>query len=255
MISDNLSVIKKKIGKAAQKVGRKEDGVTLVCVTKNRSLEETKKAIDCGIKDIGENKVQEAILKHKTLHPAPLTLHPTPYTLHPTPLTLHPTPYTLHPVHWHLIGHLQTNKVRDAVRIFDIIHSVDTLRLAGVIDKEAAKINKVQDILIEVNTSGEAAKFGIEPDKVIELVKDTITLKNIKLLGLMTMAPLVKEQETARPYFRKLRQLQGEINDFLHNTQYAILNTLSMGMTQDYEVAIEEGATLVRIGSAIFNDK
>lgn len=213
---------------AAQKSNRNPDDITLVCVTKGRPLEEIKEALTCGITDIGENKVQEALSKYSALQPMTIDQRP---------------------IKWHLVGHLQTNKAKDAVRMFDLIHSVDSLKLAGEIDKQAAKINKVQDILIEVNTSGEASKYGVaaigdglKPSPTIELVKEIVNLNNIRLCGLMTMAPVVGDKEEARPYFRKLRQLQEEVK----------LNTLSMGMSGDYEIAIEEGATMVRIGTAIF---
>jgi len=146
-----------------------------------------------------------------------------------------------------LVGHLQTNKVKDAVRIFDLIQSVDSLRLAAEIDKQAAKINKIQDILIEIKTSPEATKFGLKPNAAIEVIKEIAQLKNINMKGLMTIAPLVDEPEKTRPYFRQLRELR----DYLRAMNYE-LGILSMGMTDDFEVAIEEGSNMVRIGRAIF---
>ncbi len=226
MISENVAIVREKIKKAAERAGKNPGAIRLVCVAKGRPLEEIEEAIGAGIVDIGENKVQEARGKCQVLSPEGIK--------------------------WHMVGHLQTNKAREAVKIFDLIHSVDSLRLAIEIDKEAASLGKVQDILVEVNASGEKQKFGISQDGLTELVKGIILLKNIRLLGLMTMAPFVKDKETARPYFRTLRQLQGEVNNFLSTNGQPVL---SMGMSQDYEVAVEEGATMVRIGSAIFNDK
>ncbi len=231
MICDNIATVRNKIRQAARKSNRDPDDITLVCVAKSRSLEEIKEALTCGITDIGENRVQEALLKHRELYPKP---------------------YTLNAINWHLVGHLQTNKAKDAVAMFDLIHSVDSLKLAREIDKQAAKINKTQDILIEVNTSGEASKYGLRPEGLIKVISDIIVIHNIRLRGLMTMAPIVRDKEEARPYFRKLRQFQGEVNNFLSTMNYQLLTVLSMGMSGDYEVAIEEGATMVRVGTAIF---
>jgi PLP dependent protein len=144
---------------------------------------------------------------------------------------------------WHLIGHLQTNKAKDAVKIFDLIHSVDSVHLAQEIDKQAGKLGKVQDILIQVNTSGEESKFGIAPEAAIDLLKAIVIYPNIKIKGFMTIAPEVEDPQTVRPYFRALRELRDKIDSSW---------SLSMGMTNDFEIAIEEGATMVRIGRAIF---
>ena len=217
MIKQNLDVVKANVKTAAERYDRDAGEITLVCVTKNRSLEDIREAIDCGIADVGENKVQETRFKYRAL----------------------PS------VKWHMVGHLQTNKAKEAVEIFDLIHSVDSLRLAQEIDKHAAKLNKAQDILIEVNASGEGAKFGISPEGLYALIKSVKSLNNIKIRGLMTMAPIVENPEQARTCFRKLRGLIDSLNDLS-------MSILSMGMTQDYEVAIEEGATMVRIGTAIF---
>ena len=231
MIAESLTGVREKIKKAAEKSGRNAGDIKLICVTKGRSLEETKEAIGAGVVDIGENKVQETVLKYNSLKLMT---------------------YDLKLIKWHMIGHLQTNKAADAVKIFDLIHSVDSLKLATEISAQAAKVDKIQDILVEVNTSGEKQKFGVNPDGLTELVKAIMSLKNIKVSGLMTMAPLVKNQEEARPYFRKLRQLQSEVNNLLITDYKLPITVLSMGMSQDYEVAVEEGATMVRIGTAIF---
>ena len=150
---------------------------------------------------------------------------------------------------WHLIGHLQTNKVRDAVEISSLIHSVDSLRLMEAIDGEAKKAGKVQDVLIQVNTSGEESKFGVSQDEVGPFFEKAILYPNINILGLMTMAPEVEDPEEARPCFRRLRELRDE----LQNLQLSTINyELSMGMSNDFEIAIEEGSTMIRVGRAIF---
>jgi len=228
MICDDIDTIVRNIKTAAEKSGRNLKDIKLVCVTKGRGVEEIKKAISCGVTDIGENRVQEAVLKYRQMASASAA------------------------VKWHMVGHLQTNKAKDAVRIFDLIHSVDSLKLAQAINKEAARANKVQDILLEVNTSGEEAKFGARPAELIELAQKIITLDNLRVLGLMTMAPVVKNKEEARTYFKKLRELMEDVNNFLVLMPNFRLRALSMGMSQDYEVAVEEGATMVRIGTAIF---
>jgi pyridoxal phosphate enzyme (YggS family) len=179
--------------------------------------------IACGVFDIGENRVQEAALKHGVIGDKAV---------------------------WHLVGHLQTNKVADAVRIFSLIHSVDSLKLAAEISKEAKKIGKTQHILIQVNVSAEASKFGVAAETLPEIFKEMALYPNITIDGLMTIAPEVKDPEEARPCFRRLRELRDGIRD-LRLTTYDL--QLSMGMTNDFEVAIEEGATIVRVGRAIFN--
>ncbi len=235
MICENLGELKNRVAIAAKRSARNPQDITTVAVTKTATVEMIKQAIDCGIKDIGENRVQDALEKFSALR------H---------------TPYAIR-IKWHLVGHLQTNKAKDAVEIFDLIHSVDSLRIANEINKQAAKINKVQDILLEVNTSGETTKFGLKPEEVVEVLKKIANLKNISIKGLMTIAPIVDNPEKARPYFRKLRELRDEINRLSsivpalpagrHRPSF-----LSMGMTDDFEVAIEEGATMIRIGRAIF---
>ena len=235
MIQDNLEVVRCNIAAAAIKSGRRPQDITLVCVTKEAAIDQIKEAAACGVIDIGENRIQDAAEKYKLLG-APAHQR------------------TSAQVKWHLIGHLQTNKVKKAVEIFDLIHSVDSLRLAEEISKESAKIGKVQDILIQVNTSGEESKFGIAPEELKPLIDNIVILKNIRLLGLMTIAPLASDAEKARPYFRKLRELLSEVNSSLRAPLGLAMTAtqLSMGMSGDYQIAIEEGATMVRIGSAIF---
>ena len=223
MISDNLKSVTQRITRCCEKMGKGPGCVTLICVAKEVGPREIKEAVGLGVKDIGENRVQDALSKYKVLGDI---------------------------VRWHMIGHLQTNKVKDALKIFSLIHSVDSMRLAEEIDKEAGRAKKVQDILIQVNVSGEDTKFGIRPDEAGSFIKAVSLCANINIRGLMTIAPEVKDPETVRPYFRKLRALMDEINS-LKLTAYS-LQLLSMGMTNDFEVAIEEGSNMVRIGRAIF---
>lgn len=232
MPGSNLDKVRARIREAAKRAGRNPDEVILVCVTKGIDAEKIKEIINLGVLDIGENRVQEARKKYSLLT----------QIANRTPLT---------EIHWHLIGHLQSNKARDAARLFNLIHSIDSLGLAQVINRGAAKIGKTQEILIEVNTSGESTKFGIKPENTITLVQEILKLTNVKLMGLMTIAPIVDNPEKARPYFRMIRELRNKIYD-LRVTDYE-LPVLSMGMSQDFEIAIEEGATMVRIGTAIFN--
>lgn len=228
MISDNLSRIKETIAFLCNKNKRKPEEITLVAVTKNISLEKIEEVLNLGIKNIADNKVQEALSKYSSLKEK----------------------FKNKSFCWHMIGHLQTNKVKDVVCIFDLIQSVDSLHLVVEINKQAAKINKIQDILLEINISGEATKFGINPKSTIEVVKEIAKLKNINLKGLMTIAPIVDDPEKARPYFRKLKELISEVNK--QQITDSELQVLSMGMSDDFEVAIEEGSNMVRLGRAIF---
>lgn len=223
MISDNLKNVTQRMARSCEKSGRRPDDVRLVCVTKEAGIERIEEALALGIKDLGENRIQDALIKHRAIGDRAT---------------------------WHLIGHLQTNKAKDAVRIFSLIHSVDSSRLAKEIDAQAKKIGKIQDILIQVNTSGEETKFGISPDEACGLFKEIALYTNISVSGLMTIAPEVDDPEKARLCFRKLRELRDE----LIGTRSPVpgLQILSMGMTNDFEVAIEEGSNMVRIGRAIF---
>lgn len=223
MIADNLKSVTQRIASACEKIGRPPEDVELVCVTKEASIEKMEEALSLGVRIFGENRVQDAIIKHKAIGDRAT---------------------------WYLIGHLQTNKARDAVKIFSLIHSVDSIRLAEAIDKEAAKTDKVQDILVQVNASGEESKFGLAPEAVIEVIKEIALYPNIIIKGLMTIAPEVEDPELVRPYFRRLKELRDEINSSQLITYN--LQLLSMGMTNDFEVAIEEGSNMVRIGRAIF---
>lgn len=223
MIKDNIKDINRRIKAACKKSGRDLSEITLVCVTKGVDPYTMNEVFIHGIKDIGENRVQEAQKKRADVLPG---------------------------VRWHLIGHLQTNKVKDAIDLFSIIHSVDSLDLANKIDKEAKKKNKSAEILVQINTSGEETKHGIRPEEVTSLLREISVLGNIKVLGLMTITPLVNDAETVRPYLKHLREIfENMKNETIPNVE---MKYLSMGMSQDFEIAIEEGANMLRIGSAIF---
>lgn len=197
--------------------------IALVAVTKNRSLVEMKEVIAAGITDIGENRLKEAQGK---------------------------LPNLPQNIKKHFIGQLQTNKVRDIVKLFDVIQSVDRLKLARKIDEECEKIGKIMTILIQVNTSDEPQKGGVAPDEAIALVGEVSELKNIQIQGLMTMAVYSDDKEKVRACFRKLKQLFDEIK--AKNLPNVKMETLSMGMSEDYQIAIEEGSTMVRIGRRLF---
>lgn len=226
MIAENLKSVRQRIARCCEKSGRNPEDVTLICVTKEATIDEAGEVLGLGVRDLGENRVQELAAKHKVIGDKAI---------------------------WHFVGHLQTNKVRYAVKIASLIHSVDSAKLAKEINKVASRLNNVQDILIQVNTSGEKSKFGISPDGVIDLLKEVVLYHNISIKGLMTIAPEVDNPELARPYFKKLRELKDKINA-LRITNYESL-FLSMGMTNDFEVAIEEGSTMVRVGRAIFGER
>lgn len=224
MIAENICSVRERIARACVRCGRDPGQITLVAISKNRSAEEVGEAIGSGITDIGENKIQEARLKADNRD--------------------------LKVLRWHMVGHLQSNKVKDAVRMFDLIHSVDSEELAQEIDKQAARMDKVQDILIQVNTSQEESKFGLRPEALNETFLMIKALKNVRIKGLMTIAPLVDDPEKVRLHFRRLKELRDRIYE-LRMTDGGRLN-LSMGMSDDFEVAIEEGADIIRIGRAIY---
>jgi pyridoxal phosphate enzyme (YggS family) len=223
MIPENLIIVRSRIKEAAERAGRRADGIILVCVTKTVGVPQIEEALAAGAADIGESRVQDAEVKFKAIGRR---------------------------ARWHLIGHLQTNKVKEAVRIFDLIHSVDSLKLAEEISKRAGADGKTQEILIEVKTSQEAAKYGAAPGEVIALIEKAAALPHIKIMGLMTMAPIVPEAGQARPYFKGLKEISETIA--ARKIKNVDMRYLSMGMTQDFEVAVEEGANMVRIGHAIF---
>lgn len=229
MISLNIQSVKERISNVCARLGRDPGGVTVVAVSKGRPAQEIQEALTAGIADIGENRIQEAILKYNAIRS---------------------TGYVSR-IKWHMIGHLQTNKVKDAVAIFDLIQSVDSIDLARQIDKQACRINKLQGILVQINTSGEASKFGLKPQDAIAAIKEMAELKNIEIRGLMTIAAAVDDPQGARPFFLRLKQLKDKINNLSFVS--CPLSFLSMGMSDDFEVAIEEGSSMVRLGRAIFD--
>ncbi|MDD5108076.1 MAG: YggS family pyridoxal phosphate-dependent enzyme [Candidatus Omnitrophica bacterium] len=217
MIKDNIETVRRKIKEVCVRIGTDPEKITIVCVTKGRPVSQIQEAARLGFKDIGENRVQEALQKYEEI-PG---------------------------VKWHMIGHLQSNKVKEALKVFDLIHSVDSVSLAQEINKQALKINKIQDILLEVKTSPESAKFGFSPQDLTSACAEIKELENVKIKGLMTIAPVVENSQQARPFFSELKRLRDKLNpDWL----------LSMGMSDDFEVAIEEGANIIRLGRAISQD-
>ncbi|GIV18769.1 MAG: YggS family pyridoxal phosphate enzyme [Armatimonadota bacterium] len=220
-IAHNVATVRERIARACERAGRKPEEVTLIAVSKTVDVARIEQAIAAGIDHFGENYYQEAREK---------------------------IPCIQAPVHWHFIGHLQKNKARGVVPLFEWIHTVDDEELAQEIDRRAQVAGKRQRVLIEVNISREPQKYGVPPEEVLLLAECIAQLPYVQLEGLMGMAPLVQEAEQARPYFAELRRL-------FENLPEACRVHLSMGMTQDYEVAIEEGATMVRIGTAIFGPR
>lgn len=225
-IADNLRTVTDRIASAAKRAGRDPSSVRLIVVTKTVDVESIRHAVAAGALVLGENRVQEAREKIEKLG---------------------------NRARWHLIGHLQTNKAKYAVKLFDLIHSVDNLELARELDKQAAKTGKVQDVLIEVSIAGEAAKAGVAIQDVTTLVREAAKLKNISIKGLMTMPPYSENPEDSRPFFRKLRELAETI--MKEDIPGVSMKELSMGMSGDFEVAVEEGATMVRVGTAIFGER
>lgn len=225
-IEKNIERIRETIAGAAAKAGRNAGDVKIMGVTKTVDDERIREAIACGITIMGENYVQEAKRKIETMG---------------------------RDLEWHMIGHLQSNKAKYAVRLFDMIHSVDRLGLAQELDKRAKGSGITMKILIEVNTGGEETKSGVSQDKAIDLVRAVSRLENLSLQGLMTMPPWFDDPEDARPYFVALRELRDRIVD--EGIEGIEMGELSMGMTDDYGVAVEEGATIVRIGRAIFGER
>lgn len=221
-IKENIEKIKSLISIAAEKSNRNVNEITLMAVTKSVDIEDIKKAIDEGVENFGENRVQEALKKIPKLS-------------------------EYKNVRWHMIGHLQTNKVKKCLEIFDEIHSVDSIKLLEKINEQAKILNKVVNIFLQVNVSKEPTKFGILYENFDDFVKEvnSMELSNIKIKGLMTIAPFSLDPETSRPYFKRLADLAKKYD----------YKELCMGMSQDFVVAIEEGATIIRIGTAIFGER
>ena len=227
MIKTNIEHVREEIRQIAVACGRKPEYIRLIAVSKTVSTKHIKEALQWGVMDLGENYVQEAREKIETLGKDACT--------------------------WHFIGHLQTNKAKYVVKLFDLIHSLDSLKLAKEINKRARAIDKVQQVLVQVNISGEKTKSGIAMEEAIDLVRQISRCNNLAVKGLMTMPPFFNEPEKVRPFFRRLRILKERIEQ--ERLPGVVMNELSMGMTGDFKAAIEEGATMVRIGTAIFGPR
>ena len=225
-VCENYLAVEEKVKEACRRAGRSRDEVTLIAVSKTKPMSMIEELLPLGVVDFGENKVQELTAKEEAL-----------------------------PSHirWHMIGHLQRNKVKYIVDKAFLIHSVDSLRLAEAISQEAGKKNVTANILIEVNVAGEDSKFGVRPEETAALAEAISKLPNISVKGLMTIAPFVENAEDNRDFFRQLKKLSVDIEEKKFNN--VTMAVLSMGMTGDYEVAIEEGATMVRVGTGIFGER
>jgi pyridoxal phosphate enzyme (YggS family) len=225
-LAANLARVRASIAAAAQRAGRQPEDITLVAVSKTHPVELVKIAYNLGVTDFGENRVQEALTKINDFHPQGMR--------------------------WHMIGHLQSNKARKVVSSFDCVQSVDSLHLAQMLQRHAAEQNRRLPILLEVNVVGEESKSGLTLDETPTVARQIATLSHLEVQGLMTVAPLMSDQEHVRPVFRALRTLRDRLQQELPTCSW---QHLSMGMTDDYRVAIEEGATIVRIGRAIFGER
>ena len=226
MITENLEQVRRNIVEACKAVNRDPSEVTLISVSKTKPVSMLQEAYDAGSRDFGENKVQEIMDKY---------------------------PQLPSDIRWHMIGHLQRNKVKYIVDKVALIHSVDSLRLAETIENEAAKHNVTVPILIEVNVAQEESKFGLKTEEVLSLVESVAVLPHINIKGLMTIAPYVEDPEENREIFRELKKLSVDIA--AKNINNVNMSVLSMGMTNDYQVAVEEGATMVRVGTGIFGER
>ncbi len=226
-IAARLTALTSRIRTAAAAAGRSAGEIQLVAASKTFPPPAIREAVAAGVSDIGENYIQEARDKYAALQGTP--------------------------VRWHFIGHLQTNKAKYAVRMFDLIHTVDSYRLAFELDRCAQKINKVQSVLIQVNLAGEASKSGVAPEEALPLIRRVAALEHVAVKGLMTLPPYFNAPEKVRPFFTALRRLRDRIA--AERLETTGLQELSMGMTGDFEAAVAEGATLVRIGTAIFGER
>lgn len=226
MLKEQLEQVKQNIQEACDKSGRKSGEVTLIAVSKTKPVAMLQEAYDLGVRVFGENKVQELVDKYEVLPKD---------------------------IEWHMIGHLQTNKVKYIIDKVAMIHSVDSIKLAETIEKEAAKKNCIANILIEVNVAEEDSKFGLKVEEVIPFIKKISVFPHIRVKGLMTIAPFVENAEENRAVFADLRKLSVDIES--KNIDNTNMSVLSMGMTNDYEVAVEEGATMVRVGTGIFGER
>ncbi|ACO04752.1 MAG TPA: YggS family pyridoxal phosphate-dependent enzyme [Persephonella sp.] len=225
-IRENVERIREIIYRSAERSGRDPEEIILLAASKTQPVEKIKEAYEAGVRYFGENRVQEGIKKIEQLK-------------------------EIRDIHWHLIGGLQTNKAKYAVRYFELIHSLDRESLADELDKRARKIGKKQDVLIEVNIGEEETKYGVKPENLEKLFEYSIKKENIRILGLMCIPPYFEDKERSRPYFVRLREMKEKLErDF-----GVKLPHLSMGMSHDFDVAVEEGATIVRIGTAIFGER
>ena len=225
-LSENLEEIELRIDASCTSASRKRAEVLLIAVSKTKPLPLLEEAYACGIRDFGENRVQELAQKALSLP---------------------------QDIRWHMIGHLQKNKVKTAVRHAYMIHSVDSLSLAQTISDEAVKQSKTVSILLEVNVAGEESKFGYSPSEALTDISQIATLPNLRIKGLMTIAPFTEVPETNRDYFRQLKELAVDIRN--KNIDNVDMDVLSMGMSGDFQVAIEEGATMIRVGTSIFGER
>lgn len=226
MVTENLSIVNKKIEEACKRAGRGREEVTLIAVSKTKPVSLLEEAYQAGARDFGENKVQEMMDK---------------------------IPVLPEDIKWHMIGHLQRNKVKYLIGKTALIHSVDSMRLAEEISRLSVKNDAMTDVLIEVNIAQEESKFGTSREEAISLVEEVSGLPGIRICGLMTIAPYVEDPEDNRKYFREIKKLSVDIAN--RNIDNVSMSILSMGMTGDYEVAIEEGATMVRVGTGIFGER
>ncbi len=227
-IADNIQILRERIADAAATCGRSPEEIALLAVSKTFPKESIYQAVDAGIRQFGENRIQEAEVK---IPGFPKTMN----------------------LEWHLVGHLQSNKARRAAELFDMIHSLDSLKLAAKLNQTCLEIGKTLPVLLQVDLGEEESKFGAAPDQIREIVEILSEFKGLRLDGLMTIPPFFEDAELVRPYFVKLR----EWKEKLESEQPGCLGRqhLSMGMTHDFEVAIQEGATIVRIGTAIFGSR
>lgn len=243
-IEANLRDVQRRIAEAAGRAGRDPAEITLVAVTKMFTVAHIQAAYELGVRHFGENRVREAEEKIPIVNQWVEEKH------------------TLSPLTWHMVGHLQSRKAKDAIQLFDIIHSVDTLKLAKRLDRLCRREDRIMPILLEANVSGEESKYGFALERWAEdekqrgrffaIVEEILALPQVEVQGLMTMAPIVADPEEARPYFRRLRRLRDALAERFPGEYW---RHVSMGMTDDFEVAIEEGATIVRIGRAIFGER
>jgi len=227
-IKENILRLQDDISFVCKRNGRDPKEVTIIGVTKYADIPAIQEAVNCGVVHIAENRVQEA--REKFLSPQ----------------------FPKEKLTRHMIGHLQTNKVKEALKFFDVIQSVDSLKLAEAIDRSAWELKRSFEVLIQVNTSGEAQKSGVAYSEAMDLIKSAVALKNIRVSGLMTMAPQTKDKGAVRDCFRKTRELRNQIKAEFSDAKNIQMNFLSMGMSSDYDIALEEGSNMVRIGSCIF---